>query len=150
MPPITAPTMRPVDGPEFFEDVAAGEDVDCAEACEAPDDVGLTVEERVVGIEVSALLPSLEATVVACDAVRAGAMPGKLGMAVGIASVTLCFDRKEAAIPLTLFNMLPICLRSWWYLRWIFVAVMLPAARQLSRLDASALARFEGSEAWLS
>jgi hypothetical protein len=148
MPPITAPTIRPVDGPELFDDDAADEEVDCAEACEAFDFIGLALEASVVGTEVCALFLALDAAVVACVVVRAVvAMPGKLGIAVGIASVTLCSDRKEAAMPPTLFKMLPICLRS---LRWMSIVAILPAARQLSRIDASALARLEGSEAWLS
>jgi hypothetical protein len=109
MPPITAPTMTPVEGPELFDGDAASEDVDCAEACEAFDVVGLALEASVVGTKVCALFLALDAVVVACvvDVVRAVvATPGT----VGIASVTLSFDRKEAAIPPTLFRRLPICI----------------------------------------
>jgi hypothetical protein len=107
--PITAPTMTPVDGPGVFDNNAAGEEVDCAEACEALDVVGLALEASVVGTEVCALFLALDAAVVGCvvDVVRAVVeTPGR----VGRASVTLCFDRKEAAMPPTLFRRLPICI----------------------------------------
>jgi hypothetical protein len=136
MPPITAPAMRPGEGPELLEEdaIAASEEVDSAADCEATE----AIEDSVVGID-AVLLLVLDAIRLACDVVRAGDAAGKLGRAVGI--VMSLVDRNETTMPPTLFRILPICLRSWLYLRWTCIAATLPAALHSACTVASALMR---------
>jgi hypothetical protein len=148
MAPITAPAMRPGEGPVLFEDEGAGswEAVDCAADCE----VAGVVEKRVVCVA-ALLLDAFDAAGLVCDVVRADGVAGKLGRAVGMTMSLL--DRKVATMPPTLCRILPICLRSWWYLRSTMAAPMLPAAWQALCIAVSALARpacKDGIEAWLS
>jgi hypothetical protein len=107
MPPITAPAMRPGEGPVLLEEdaFAAWEVVDCAADCEAAE----AIEDSVVGVD-TVLLLVFDATGLACDVVRAGDAAGMLGRAVGM--VMSLVDRNETTMPPTLFRILPICLRS--------------------------------------
>lgn len=117
MPPITAPAMRPGEGPELLlDDGDDTADVELVDDCEASELVALGVVDSVVGT--GAVLPALDAVVVASAAgvVRVGA-PGRLGMAVGMTMDKLCADKKDAATLPTLDKMLLICLRCWRYLR---------------------------------
>jgi hypothetical protein len=148
MAPITAPAIRPGDGLVLFEDEETGawEAVDWAADCEVSEvDV-----KRVVCV--AALLPdALAAAGLVREVVRADGVAGKLGRAVGMTMSLL--DRKVATMPPTLCRMLPICLRSWWYLRSTIAAPMLPAAWQSLRIAVSAFVRpacKDGVEAWLS
>jgi hypothetical protein len=105
--PITAPAMRPGEGPVLLEEdeAASCEAVDCA----ADGDASEVIDDRVVGV--GALLPfALDAAGLLCDVVRADGTAGKLGRAVGMAMFWV--DRKDTTTPPTLFRMLPICLRS--------------------------------------
>jgi hypothetical protein len=106
-PPIAAPAMRPIDGPELLEGVeeASWETVDCAADCEAFE----VTEVRVVGVD-AVLLFAVDAAGLAGGVVRAGDAAGKLGKAVG--SVMSLLDRNVATMPPMLFRKLPICLRS--------------------------------------
>jgi hypothetical protein len=107
MPPITAPAMRPGEGPVLLEKdaFAAWEAVDCAADCEAAE----AIEDSVVGVD-TVLLLVFDATGLACDVVRAGDAAGMLVRAVGM--VISLVDRNETTMPPTLFRILPICLRS--------------------------------------
>lgn len=160
-PPITAPTMSPIDGPELLDDAAAREEVDCAGDCDCEfelDVVALLIKEDWDG-EGALLVVTLdtvvsEAEFSVADVVDAdGAMdwttlPIALVMtAVGI--VTPLLDKTEVTWPTMLDRMLPICLPCNRCLRCTMSTPMLPAARQYSLIRVFAIMRsvFDGEEA---
>jgi hypothetical protein len=121
MAPITAPAMRPGEGPVLLEEdaIAAWEAVESAVNCEAVDfmadcEAAEAIEDSVVGVAPMLLLV-VDAVGLACDVVRADDAAGMLGRAVGMAMSLV--DRNETTMPPTLFRKLPICLRSWLCLR---------------------------------
>lgn len=138
-PPIAAPTIRPVDGPEADEELAAEVAegaVDRAVDCEIPefevtvasvepgerdDGVGTTLpfalDEVTTGVD-SALL-------IDCTALGRGVVE-IAGVALGVgvsdsmtegktAPTLVGLDRNEDSSPPMLDSMLPICLRCKWY-----------------------------------
>lgn len=134
-PPMTAPAMTPGDIVDDVDDeAAAGVEVDC----EASDVDGLAVGESVVCA--GELFLALDAAEVGCDVVRAGGAAGRLGITVGIARPMLWLDKKELTTPPTLFKILFIWRRCWWYLRCTAAAPMSPAARQTCCMYSSAVA----------
>jgi hypothetical protein len=106
MPPITAPAMRPGDGVEDLDVEAATDGESDLELFVV---VGLVVDETDVGV--GRVLLALEIRALVCDVVCAGGAMGRLGIAVGMAMLTLWLDKKDATTPPTLCKMLFICLR---------------------------------------
>ena len=140
--PITAPAMRPGEGPDFVEEEdAAAEEVDSARS-ERVLVASLDVRDRDgVGV-VPVLWPvdtgvdSTDCRVLCCgaDVVRVGdgatLVAGVSDANVGSTMVMLALDRNEVISPPMLERMLLICLRCAWYRRCTIAAPMLPAARQ--------------------
>lgn len=136
-PPITAPTIRPVDGFELLEDVSARAEVGWVEDCEfevvevplADDEpdvaTGFVLANPDVGVAAAEVTSVVEAGgAIDCTTL----LMAEVMTAVGI--VIDALERIEVTSPAILDNRLSICLPCSRCLRCTRSAPMLPAARQ--------------------